>query len=78
MNTVDILRYGHLTVIRTLDGVALEDWDTPGVCGWWSVKNIIAHLASFEHVLVEVLSWVMDETCPTPTLERYALPTAVQ
>src|SRR5512143_1640222 len=60
MNAVDILKYGHLTVCKTIDGLPEQDWQTGGVCGYWSVKDIIGHLASFEHVLVEVLSSFLE------------------
>jgi hypothetical protein len=53
MNAVDILKYGQLTVLRTLDGLPESAWETPGACGVWSVKEIIAHLASYEQVLVD-------------------------
>jgi hypothetical protein len=56
MNASDILKYGHGTVLRAIDGLAAEEWEVGGVCGVWSVKNIIAHLASYELVLAEVLS----------------------
>lgn len=70
MNTADVLRYGHQTVVQTVDGLAAADWATPGVCGWWSVKDIIAHLASFEHLLIDVLNSVQGEG-PTPTLAKF-------
>ncbi len=50
MNTVDILKNGHLTVLRTVDGLPDHTWEMGGVCGVWSVKDILAHLASFEGV----------------------------
>lgn len=55
MNASDILKYGHDFVTRNLAGLPQAHWDTPNVCGWWSTKHILAHLASFEHVLVDVL-----------------------
>lgn len=55
MHAVDVLRYGHLTVMRAIENLPDDDWLTPNVCGVWSVKEIIAHLASFERVLVEAL-----------------------
>lgn len=70
MNATDILKYGQLTVLRSLDGLPDSAWGTEGVCGWWSVKDIIAHLASFEHVLVEVLNTCLTGG-PTPTLDQY-------
>jgi hypothetical protein len=70
MNAGDVLKYGHLWVHKHLEGLTDEEWETPGVCGWWSVREIMAHLASFEQVLVEVLSSFIDSQ-PTPTLDQY-------
>jgi hypothetical protein len=56
MNASDILKYGHGTVLRAIDGLPDPAWEDGGVCGVWSVKNIIAHLASYELVLKEILS----------------------
>jgi len=69
MNASDVLKYGHRTVLQTIEGLAEADWETPGVCGVWSVKNIIAHLASYEHMLVEVLTSFLGGG-PTPYLDR--------
>jgi hypothetical protein len=73
MNAVDILKYGHGTVLQTIAILPQEEWETPGVCGVWSTKNIIAHLASYEQVLVEILSTFLDAG-PTPTLDHYRNP----
>jgi hypothetical protein len=70
MNAIDVLKYGHQTVLSTLDGLPQTEWETPGICGIWSVKDLIAHLASFEHVLVDVLTTLLDGG-PTPYLEKY-------
>jgi hypothetical protein len=70
MNAVDILKYGHLTVLQTLEGFPESAWDTPGACGTWSVKDIIAHLASYELVLIDVLT-TFRGSGPTPVLNRF-------
>jgi hypothetical protein len=70
MNAVDILKYGHLTVLKTIEDLPHDTWSTGGVCGVWSTKDIIAHLASFEHVLVEILSSLLDGG-DTPYLKQY-------
>jgi DinB superfamily len=70
MNAVDILKYGQLTVLRTLEGFPESAWETPGACGAWSVKEIIAHLASYEQVLVDVLTTFLDSG-PTPYLTKF-------
>jgi hypothetical protein len=70
MNAVDILKYGHQTVLRTLDGLPEAEWETGGVCGVWSVKDIMAHLASYEHMLVEVLNTFLGDE-QTPYLDQF-------
>ncbi|MEP7200652.1 MAG: DinB family protein [Chloroflexota bacterium] len=70
MNAIDVLHYGHRTVLATVDGLADADWNAPNVCGVWSSKEIIAHLASFEVLLVDVLNTFLDDT-PRPCLTRY-------
>ena len=70
MNALDVLKYGNLTVLRTIEGLPHSEWDTPDVCGVWSVKEIIAHLASFEDILVDVLNTFLDGGS-TATLEKW-------
>ncbi len=55
MNANDVLRYGHLTVLATLDLLPAGHAEDPGVCGVWSTKDVLAHLASYELVLAELL-----------------------
>ena len=69
MNATDILKYGHLTVVRTLEGFPESEWEIGGVCGMWSVKDIIAHLASYEWLLVDVFNTLLDGA-PTPYLVK--------
>src|SRR3990170_4128247 len=70
MNAGDVLKWGDATVCRTIDGLPMSDWETGGVCGVWSVKDIIGHLAAFEHLLVDVLSSFLGNGA-TPTLDAY-------
>jgi Mycothiol maleylpyruvate isomerase N-terminal domain len=53
VNASDILKYGHLTLMHEIEG--LDDWDTPGVVGAWTAKDLLAHLASYEHLIAEAL-----------------------
>ncbi len=73
MNASDILMYGHGTVLQTIEGLPESAWETPGACGVWSVKDIIGHLASYEHVMVDVLSAFVGGG-PTPYLNKYTDP----
>jgi hypothetical protein len=70
MNALDILKYGHQTVLQTLEGFPDDAWERPGACGFWSVKDIIAHLASYENVLVDVLITFVGQGA-TPYLTKF-------
>ncbi|SRR6266545_8003388 len=70
MNAQDILKYGHLTVLHAIDGLPDSEWATGGVCGVWSTKNIVAHLASYELVLVDVLGSFLG-VADTPLLKAF-------
>lgn len=70
MNTSDILKYGHDTVLQAVDGLPEAEWVTPGVCGVWSVKDVIAHLASVELLIRDAVS-TLGEGGPTPYLDAF-------
>jgi hypothetical protein len=70
MNAPDVLRYGHLTLLRTLEPVSAGLIDRPGACGTWSIREIVAHLSSYELVLVDVLANA-NGTGPSPMLDRF-------
>jgi uncharacterized protein (TIGR03083 family) len=73
MNATDILKYGQLTVLQTIEGFPETAWETPGACGFWSVKDILAHLASYERVLVDILATfsVGGPSPATPALDTF-------
>jgi hypothetical protein len=59
MNALDVMRYGHLTVLAAVDGFTDDQVNEGGVCGIWSTRQIIAHLASYERVLADVLQGIV-------------------
>lgn len=71
MDAEAVLKYGHLWVLKHVEGLTDEMWEVPDVCGVWSSKQILAHLASFEHLLTEVLGQFLDGG-PTPTMDHFA------
>ena len=73
MNAADILKYGNQTILRTIASLSDDTWETPDVCGIWSCKDIIAHLASYERVLVNILATFLDSD-PTPSLDEFRDP----
>jgi len=74
MNPADVLKYGHTFVTRTLDGLPLSEWEAGGVCGVWSVKDIIGHLVFYEHLLTEVLAPFADLNIEIKLLPQTASP----
>lgn len=70
MNPSDILKYGQRTVMQALDAFPQTELETPGACGYWSVKDILAHLTSYERVLVDVLTSFVIPGAATPNLEK--------
>src|SRR5579871_6248602 len=69
MNATDILRYGQGTLLQAIDGIADAEWDQPGACGVWSMKDIVAHLTSYERLLEDILGSLLDSRA-TPFLDR--------
>ena len=74
MNSHDILFYGNKTIKKAFETIPAEKWHLPNVCGWWSVREIAAHLASFEALLVDVLNLQQGLDTPTPTFTRLTSP----
>ena len=70
MNASELLEKSNLLVIQTVDDLPETAWDIPGACGNWSVKDIIAHLASYEHIIVDILS-IFQKEQPTPYILQF-------
>ncbi len=70
MNIRDILTYGQNHILGTIENLNATDWETPGVCGEWSAKDVVAHLASFENVLLDVLKSLSGDD-DTPHLQAF-------
>lgn len=75
MNATDVLRYGHLTLLGTIERASDDIVGAPGACGTWSIKDIVSHLASYEAVLVDILGTAI-EPGPTSVLDRFRNPDA--
>jgi hypothetical protein len=67
MNADDVFRYGHLTLLGAVDQFPLEHWNKPGVCGVWSAKDVVAHLASYELATGDAFAGMLGEDA-SPTL----------
>lgn len=69
MNAHDILAYGHGTFLSALDGIPHERWGEGGVCGVWGVRDVVAHVGSYEIWHTEVLEGLLDGS-PAPLSEQ--------
>ncbi len=70
MNATEVLDNCHLKMLQALDDLPDEEWDVPGVSGNWSVKDILAHLVSYEYLLIDVLNTVLGNSA-TSLLAHY-------
>ena len=70
MNAQDVLNYGHLTLLGTIDGVSPEDAERSGACGVWSIRQLVAHLSSYEEVFADVLAG-QGGAASCPALDRF-------
>lgn len=61
MNADDVFRYGHLTLLGCVEGFPASEWESPGVCGVWSGKDVLAHLASYELATGDVFAGIVGE-----------------
>jgi hypothetical protein len=70
MHTLDMLEYGHQMLLDTVADVDAALVEVTGVCGGWSIKDIIAHLASFEALALDALASLTPYAL-TPVLDRW-------
>jgi hypothetical protein len=70
MNVGDVLRYGDEMVVQAVEGLSEPEWLTPGVCGVWSAKDVVAHLAATELFILEALTSLVAPG-PTPRIDAF-------
>ena len=70
MNARDVMKYGHSTVLGSVEHLPEANWMESGVCGVWSLRDILAHLASYELVLADILATFAGESA-TPNLDEF-------
>jgi uncharacterized damage-inducible protein DinB len=70
MNASDVMKYGHEMVLQAVDGLPEAEWRAPGVCGVWSAKDVMAHLAAVELLILDALT-TQTGGGPTPYLDAF-------
>jgi len=71
MNTVEMFDNGHNTLMNALARLDIEDTSVPNVCGFWSVKDILIHLTSFEQILGDLLLSLQGKAKDTERLRAF-------
>jgi uncharacterized damage-inducible protein DinB len=70
MNAAEMLDNVHLRTIKALDDLPELQWDIPGVCGNWTVKEIVAHLTSYELALAEAFKTFLGQSSTHTYISR--------
>ena len=60
MNVVDMMRYGDGTLMGSIERFPADKFEIPDMCGWWSAKDILAHLTTSEKLCAEVLDNIVS------------------
>jgi hypothetical protein len=71
MNSIELLHNGHHALSEAIHGLAEGEWQTHGMVNGRSVKEVVAHLAGYEQMLVDVLNTLLGNGRPTATLDRF-------
>ena len=71
MNVAEQLETAHLLVIQTVDNLPESEWDIPIAENSWTVKDIISHVTSYVHILVDMCHILLKDSSSTPYLTQY-------
>ncbi len=71
MSITEQLESAFLQVIQTVDNLPELEWDMPMSDNGWTVKDTVAHLASYTHLLADMCHVVLKDSTPTPTITQY-------
>ena len=58
LRLLDLIRMEHDFLLRALAGLTPDELTTPGVVGEWSVKDILAHITTWEQRFLKALAVV--------------------
>lgn len=58
------------TLLAAMEGLTDDEMLRPGAAGYWSVKDIMAHLAAWESELITALVWVEQKKRGTPGIVK--------
>jgi len=68
MNAKDILHFGDKDLRGAFKGLSKRAWQKVGVTTKWSLRDLLAHMISYEWLLVDAFRYVL-KIKPTQTLD---------
>jgi hypothetical protein len=64
LRLLDLIRMEHAFLMRALAGLMVDEMGVPGVVGEWSVKDILAHITTWEQRFLKALAVVERGEAP--------------
>jgi uncharacterized damage-inducible protein DinB len=61
MNASDVLKYGHEWFMKRVVKIPEDKWEVSGVTGFWSAKDVLSHITSYEKNLEQILQEFIDK-----------------
>lgn len=72
MNASRIIQRGHQSFLDILKDLPEKNWTDGMVTGSWTVRDVVAHLATYEGLQVETFRKFLDPAVATPLLDQKA------
>lgn len=69
-SSAETLENAYTLALQSVENLEPVEWDIPNVCGPWTVKDIMAHLTFYQHVLADALHSLLGKE-PTPSLSKW-------
>jgi hypothetical protein len=69
MNTLDIVYWGDKHIKDALKGLSDKNWSVVGVTTKWTMRDLMAHIISYEWLLVDAFAFVLKLENARPYLD---------
>lgn len=69
MQAIDVLTYGHRTILGTIERYGPADWSRIAL-GTWTAKDLLGHLGAFEVRFADILATFVDAPLQSDLMQR--------
>src|SRR3989344_8016761 len=70
MDAKNVIKHGDENFQKSIKNLPESAWTNGFVTGTWTLKDVLAHIASYELILVDVLKKTLDPKAETPHVEK--------